>query len=193
VVIAVRGDRLALTRLEVGSPDMSPGAPRDELLQLYGIDDEGRIDLQVWFDLEDIDAAIAELDAAHARLEERPPRAPLENAASRADDRLNTLFADTRWDEIGELFADNVRLEDRRRGLRNESNDRASAVAAVRAIADIGTKSLTPDVLAIRGKRLALVRTLHQGRDTRPDAFHTENAHDHRGQRRRVDSGSGRV
>jgi len=172
--IAVRGERLALTRLQLGTADTSPGAPRDESLNLFGLDDEGRIAIQVVFDVDDLDAAIVELDAAHARFERRPTRASLENAASRADDRLNTLFADRRWDEIGELFADNVRLEDRRRGLRNESNDRATAVAAVRAIADIGTKSLTPDVLAVRGKRLALARTLHHGRDTRPDAFHTE-------------------
>ena len=66
-VIAVRGERLALTRLEVGTADVSPGAPRDELLELFGLDEEGRIALQVSFDVEDIDAAIAELDAAHAR------------------------------------------------------------------------------------------------------------------------------
>ena len=71
VVIAVRGERLALTRLELATPDLSPGAPRDEFLQLYGIDEEGRIALQVVFDLEDLDAAIAELEAAHARLEGR--------------------------------------------------------------------------------------------------------------------------
>ena len=53
---------------------MSPGAPQDELLQLFGIDKEGRIALQVLFDIEDMDAAIAELDAAHARFEERQPR-----------------------------------------------------------------------------------------------------------------------
>jgi hypothetical protein len=153
---------------------MSPGAPEDEMLLLFGLDEHERIALQMFFDIDDTDAAMAELNAAHARLEARPPRAPLENAATQADNRLNTLFTDRRWDEIGKLFADNIRLEDRRRGLRNESNDRATAVAAVRAIADSGTKSLTPDVLAIRGKRLALVHTVHQGRDTRPDAFHTE-------------------
>ena len=100
--------------------------------------------------------------------------APLENAASRADARLNALFADRRFDEIGALFADDIRVEDRRRGLRHEGNDRAFAVAEVRAIADVGTKSMTSDVLAIRGERLALVRTLHLGRDQRPEAFHTE-------------------
>ena len=51
---------------------------------LYGVDEEGRIALQVWFDLEDMDAAIAELDAVHARFEEeRLTARRLENAASR--------------------------------------------------------------------------------------------------------------
>ena len=34
VVVAVRGERLALVRLEVGTDDVSPGAPQDEMLQL---------------------------------------------------------------------------------------------------------------------------------------------------------------
>ena len=58
------------------------------MLQLIGLDEEGRIALQVWFDVEDIDAAIAELDAAHARFEESILERRLENAASRADDRV---------------------------------------------------------------------------------------------------------
>ena len=40
------------------------------MLQLFGLDEDGRIALHVWFDIEDIDAAVAELDAAHARFEE---------------------------------------------------------------------------------------------------------------------------
>src|ERR1700730_11612364 len=65
-IVAVRGERLALTRLEVGTRDVSPGAPRDEMLILGGLDEEGRIALEVWFDIEDIDTAIADSDAAHA-------------------------------------------------------------------------------------------------------------------------------
>ena len=83
MVIAVRGERLALGRLTLGTADESPGAPYDEFLQLYGIDEEGRIALQMWFDIEDMDAALAELDAAHARSEEEQPQARrLENAAA---------------------------------------------------------------------------------------------------------------
>ena len=60
----MRGERLAVFRLEVGTADPSPGAPHDEMLQLIGLDEEGRIALEVSFDVEDVDAAIAELDAA---------------------------------------------------------------------------------------------------------------------------------
>ncbi|MDA4107761.1 regulator [Mycobacterium holsaticum DSM 44478] len=119
VVLAVRGDRLALTRLEIGTADLSPGAPRDELLQLYGLDDNGQIALQVWFDTGDMDAAIAELEATHARFEEQQHPRP-ENSTSRADDRLI------------EQFSQDTRVDDRRRGLRRESADRASAVANTR-------------------------------------------------------------
>ena len=45
--LAVRGERLALFRLELGTADTSPGAPQDEMLQVVGIDEEGRIALQV--------------------------------------------------------------------------------------------------------------------------------------------------
>src|SRR6202008_2807336 len=92
--VATRGERLVLFRLTISTDDESPGAPQDEMYQLVGLNDEGRIASQVWFDIEDIDAAVAELDAAHARMTER--RA-LANAASRADDRVNALFADRRW------------------------------------------------------------------------------------------------
>jgi class 3 adenylate cyclase len=173
VVIAVRGDRLALARLMVGTADASPGAPHDELLSLYGIDQHGRISLQVWFDIEDMDAAVAELDAAHARLGEQHRWAPrLENAASRADAQFNTLFTERRWEDIGCLLTANVRGEDRRRGLRREGNDRATVVAEAQAAAAIGVTSMASEVIAIRAQRLALVRTRFE--TAGPDAFFAE-------------------
>jgi len=174
LVVAVRGERLALLRLELGTPDVSPGAPQDEFLQLYGLDEDGRIALEVWFDVEDIDAAMAELDAAHARLEAVRPRVPLENAASRGEHHFNALFADRRWDEIAALLADDIQVEERRRGIRRESSDRAKEMEEIRVIADLGVKSMTSETLAIRGERLVLSRTRFSGRDQRPDAFHTE-------------------
>ena len=64
--LAVRGDGLALFRLELGTTDRSSGAPQDEELHVVGLDENRRIALQVKFDVEDIDAATAELDAQYA-------------------------------------------------------------------------------------------------------------------------------
>src|SRR5690348_16458513 len=119
---------------------------------------------------------MAELGDVHARFEEELHRQArrLENAASRTDARFNKLFAEKRWDKIGALLTDDVRVDDRRRGLRRQADDRATELAALQAIAEVGTKNMTSEVLAIRGERLALVRTLYEGRDKRPEAFRTE-------------------
>jgi DNA-binding SARP family transcriptional activator len=174
VVLAVRGERLALTRSEQGTEDEGPGAPQVEVLRLIGLDKEGRIALYVAFDIEDIDAAVAELDAMHAGFEELEPRTPLENAASRTDDRAYALFADRRWDEIGALFADDIRIDDRRQGLRRESNDRATAVNNLSAIAAVGVADITKTPLALRGDRLFLSLVLYEVHDTPTDAFGVE-------------------
>jgi hypothetical protein len=115
-VVAIRGERLALIRLVVGTADASPGAPQSEMLQVYGLDEEGRIALQVWFDLEDLDAALAELDSVHARFEEERPQAPQPgNAAGRVNERLLACVATRDWDAMAEIMADDVCSDDRRR------------------------------------------------------------------------------
>ncbi|GAT12674.1 putative ATPase [Mycolicibacterium novocastrense] len=172
-VIAVRGERLALCRLTIGGTEVRPDAPQEDVLELYALDNEGRIARRVWFDAEDLDTALAELDAASQGLAPQL-RELLENGATRADERFNALFAARRWDDIAALLTEDLRIVDHRPGLRRESNDRATELAEVRAIAELGTKSMTSQVIAIRGNRLALVRTLYTGRDMRPEAFHTE-------------------
>ncbi|OBG13160.1 regulator [Mycolicibacterium celeriflavum] len=173
VPIAVRGGRLALTRLKVGTADLSSGAPQDEMLQVVGLDEEGRVALQVVFDVEDIDAAMAELDATYARLGKGSASPPLENAASRADDRLIELFGCNRLDEIGALFSEDTWLDDRRRGLRRESSDRATAVANIRAIAALDVV-VTERTLALRGERLCLRSIRFEQQSTQPTAFYAE-------------------
>jgi class 3 adenylate cyclase len=159
VVVAVRGERLALARVVVGTADASPGAPQDEYLQLYGIDEEGRIALQVWFDLEDIDAAMAELDAAYARLEERHPRAPLENAASRVQDRYLSHFATRKWDAMAEALADDISGDDRRHVVNSGvRSGRDAEIANLKVIAEIGCTDITSTPIATRGERLVLAR-----------------------------------
>ncbi|OBI83885.1 BTAD domain-containing putative transcriptional regulator [Mycobacterium asiaticum] len=173
-VLAIRGERLALVRVEVGTADVDPGAPRDEMLHVVRLDEEGRLARSVWFDLDDIDIARTELDAESVRLQQR--RVPLlENAASRAGELLRALFTARDWDGMAALLAEHVCFEDRRRtvnaGLRR---GRAAALEEIAATVDIGVQAATADVIATRGDRLVLSRTQTWARDRRPEAFHTE-------------------
>ncbi|HTI77361.1 MAG TPA: BTAD domain-containing putative transcriptional regulator, partial [Mycobacterium sp.] len=173
-VIAVRGERLALTRIELGANDMSPGAPHEEFLGLWGLDEGGRIALQVFFDIDDLDAAMAELEAVHARIAEAHPRVTrLQNTASRVDDECYALFAAGRIEEIGALYADDIKVDDRRHGLRRETNNRTTAIDNVRAIAALGAL-VTNTPLALRGDRLCLSHIVFERRDAQPDGFKVE-------------------
>ncbi len=70
----------------------------------------------MWFDIEDIDAAMAELDSAQAALEEaQPPARRLENAASRMYERFKSYYAARDLDALGEIIADDICTDDRRR------------------------------------------------------------------------------
>ncbi|WP_202378187.1 BTAD domain-containing putative transcriptional regulator [Mycobacterium paraintracellulare] len=166
VVVAVRGERLALTRLEVGPADQSPGAPRDEWLQLYGLDQEGRIALQLWFDLEDMDAALAELDATQARFETEHPRARLENAATRVYERFWSHFAARDWAAVGTIVSESLSGADHRRVVNaGDRGSRESVIEDLQVAADLGFTIGMADVVAIRGERLALTRVRAAGRD----------------------------
>ncbi len=121
VVVAVRGERLALTKLKLATRDESAGAPQEEVLQLSGLDEAGRIALHIWFDIEDIDAAIAELDATHARFdaEESLHARRLDNACVRALLRLEDAYRRQAWDEMEQLqYPPDVFVESRRKMVR---------------------------------------------------------------------------
>lgn len=166
VVVAVRGERLALTRLEVGPADQSPGAPRDEWLQLYGLDQEGRIALHVFFDVEDVDIAVAELDATQARFETEHPRARLENAATRVYERFWSHFAARDWAAVGTIVSESLSGADHRRVVNaGDRGSRESVIEDLQVAADLGFTIGMADVVAIRGERLALTRVRAAGRD----------------------------
>ncbi|MEA3151502.1 MAG: hypothetical protein QOD56_2441, partial [Gammaproteobacteria bacterium] len=173
--IALRGEHLALARFVVGTADASPGAPQDEFLQIYGIDEEGRISLQIWFDLEDMDAAVAELDTAHARFEHEAHRqAPrLENAASRATERHSAHFAARDWEALAKVLADDILVDDRRRVVNaGIQHGRDAEIANLRAVADTGITYMTSVVIAVRGERLMLAHA--SGGDNTSEAFTNE-------------------
>lgn len=174
--VAVRGERLALVRLEVGSDDESPGAPQVETLRLFGLDEEGRIALQVAFDIEDVDAAIAELDGIHARFEAEQLKVHrLQNAASRVVERFWTCFLDRDWESMAEILAGDASVEDRRPvvnyGLIRGSY---SVVESLRVAADTGVVHVSLTVVATRGERLVLVRICFSSHDERFEAFQSE-------------------
>ena len=112
VTIAIRGDRLALFRMRFGTADHSQGAAEDQLLHLLGLDDDGLIALHILFDVEDMDAALAELDA---RVEQTEPSRGLENAASRASQRYIAKFAARDWNAMRAALAPDYSGDDRRR------------------------------------------------------------------------------
>ncbi|GFG95343.1 hypothetical protein MTIM_12220 [Mycobacterium timonense] len=166
-VIAVRGKRLALARLVIGAEDVDPGAPQDEFLLLYGIDEDGQISLQVWFDLEDLDAALAELDAVHVRFEAAHKHLrTLENAATRAYERFWSYFAERDWDAVQAIVSQSLSGADHRRVVNaGDRGSRESVIQDLQVAAELGFKIGMADVVAIRDERLALTQVRASGRD----------------------------
>ncbi len=64
-VIAIRGERLALDRVSFSGRDSAPEPFYSELLRVLEIDVQERIAAAFYFDLDNIDAAFAELDARY--------------------------------------------------------------------------------------------------------------------------------
>ena len=174
VVIAVRGERLALARLQVGTADVSPGAPHDEMLELFGLDEEGRIATQVSFDIEDMEAAVAELDAAHARFAELQPKTRrLENAAALVFERVWSHFAARDWDALADTVADNYSGTDHRRVVNaGIQHGRDAVVQDLQVAVDVGFTISLLSAMAIRGERLVLARVRASGSD--PEAVQND-------------------
>ncbi len=172
--LAVRGERFALMRLEMGTTDLSSGAPRDEMLQVVSLDEEGRIALQVKFDVEDIDAATAELETVCARFEaEHPAVRRLENTAARVFEHVWSYFAARDWDALADTVADNhVGIDHRRVVSAETQHGRDQVVRDLQAAAEVGFTISMVSAVAIRGKRLVLARVRASGRD--PDAIQND-------------------
>ena len=118
----------------------------------------------------------ADLDAALARFEQLTHPAPrLENAASQVWDRLNAYFSSGDWAAMSQATAENMIDDDRRRtvngGIRR---GRDIQIANGRAVAETGADKMTSTVIATRGGRLALCRTLFVVRNQEPGNFRIE-------------------
>src|SRR6201999_2316228 len=71
-VIAIRGERLALTRICAPNRDLQQGDFGVEMLGVAELDTDDRLAAHVMFDVNDIDAAIEELDARYLTGEAAP-------------------------------------------------------------------------------------------------------------------------
>ena len=121
------------------------------------------------YEEDDVDAALAHFE----ELRLQPRR--LENAASRADERLVASFAQRDWDGVRDAMADEYCFDDRRRVVNiGILQGRDAVIATLQATTDPGFMVWTSDVIATRGEHLALSRLHWSGDDQTPEAFHTD-------------------
>ena len=118
----------------------------------------------------------ADLDTAIARFEELSRSAPqLENAATRANERLQACLITRDFDVMANLLSEDTSLEDRRRVVNAGTiQGRESTVAILGEAVHRGVTNVTTAPIAIRGERLALGRVQHSAGDEGPEAFHSD-------------------
>ncbi|HEX5065527.1 MAG TPA: hypothetical protein VFY49_05395, partial [Myxococcota bacterium] len=174
-VLDLRPDALLTHGVHFGSAGGGAGAYETHVLQLWRFgadgllvrldeyDDDRDADALARFDaldLDDLDAACAELDARDAA-EPASPR--IGNLATRAEERACEASAAGDWDRFAALFSPHFRSSDRRHLMRLEL-DRDQLLEPIRPIFEMGLRR-TYRVLATRGERLALVGVRLEGSD----------------------------
>jgi hypothetical protein len=103
-------------------------------------------------------------DARHrfAVLARSTPSIP-ENRCTRAQWEIEAKYGRDDWRGVAAIIGDDMLYEDRRRGLASSSHGRDAYVEMLRYIHNVRTAAVETTVLATRGQRLALVRTVLSG------------------------------
>src|SRR6202012_5209918 len=116
----------------------------------------------------------ADLDAALARFDElSQPVRRLENAASRALDRLYEYFRTRNWAALAEILTDHSVVDDRHDVVNSGFWDgRDTVIANLQALADAAPTTST--VIATRGERLALSRMRSPNRNPQYGDFSSD-------------------
>jgi hypothetical protein len=169
-VIATRGHRFVLGRQAFdGLLDL-------EFLAVAEFDEADRQVLALIFDLGDLDAALAELDAraggenlaavsdvqgAVAEMDRLAPAGirPSPNRAAELLMALNDRWMDEGTDGVADLFADDMHFEDRRVGVAATYDGLEAHLANLRAVDELlpaGARFIVREVIAHRGDRLVL-------------------------------------
>ena len=169
-VIAVRGDDLALAKVSVVTDDHE-SSPRLDYLSVVGVDADGRYAVETQFDVDDIEAAYAELDARYRAAGGVPDEAPRQNAATQTiatwRDRLQVDSS-----VPADLIAEDIEWIDRRPHAQTELRGSDVVAEAIESIAAVGGNRLAIDVWAVLGDRLALMLLTVSPRHA--SGFHTE-------------------
>jgi hypothetical protein len=158
-VLATRGDDLALTRISAGGRD---GFLVESIMVIESVDD--RMLRAVEFAVDDVDAAMTELDRLAAR--------PAPNGAVRLAQITAEHHAAGRWEDMRAGLRDDFVIEDRRPG-REQVLDVDQVMESTRRVHGLGLRSMRPDVVVTRGDLLAVVKVVH--RVSGDDTFEDEN------------------
>lgn len=148
----------------------SPGGFDAEWLEVNLLTVEGDlINRSELFDEDDLDAALAHFDELSLQTRR------LENAATRAYERLQGYFAAREWAAITEMLSDDHTSDDRRAVVGGGvQHGRAALIENLRATADVGVTDATSEAIATRGERLALTHARYSRSHAEPAAFHVE-------------------
>ncbi|HVE94626.1 MAG TPA: nuclear transport factor 2 family protein, partial [Acidimicrobiales bacterium] len=154
--LAVRGDRLALVLFVPRGRDDRPDALSDQQLRLWGLDGEGKLALDVFFDLEDVDAAYAELDAQYLATEAQPHCNVFETIAAAID-------AYNRRDAVAAPLAPDLVHVDHRPASLPDMNEPSGLVSylgrTVEVVPDLTMRLTAVHVLDDRGAVFTIVQS----------------------------------
>ncbi|MCI0633941.1 MAG: nuclear transport factor 2 family protein, partial [Actinobacteria bacterium] len=149
-VVATRGERLALCRWLWSGTGEVFGPSEIEFLEVVQVDADGHQDLNVTFDLDDLDAAYAELDRRFAGAEAAP--------CVRTQQTILRALETHDWELLGSMLTPDFVLEDHRPlGAGRLSRD--EYVAWTRALIELRPDAIprTDHVLATSGGAMLVV------------------------------------
>src|SRR5262249_37410924 len=165
-VLGLRTDALVCRTTSSGTDRAGGGAFEGEMLTLWAFGADGRWTRVEVFDGDHETEALARFDELGQSSAEPPPTASraarIENAATRLLDRFVAAWAAHDWERVAAGHTPDFRGVDRRRMIRLEL-DRGEWVETLRFYFELRTSRFTPQLLAARGDRLALVRWRFEG------------------------------